>query len=49
MRDEVAALGVEGADKSSIVRQIARNSVDRCVERAAALCRKFNPNNERIV
>ncbi len=42
--DEVAALSVEGVNKSSIARvqQIAWNTVDRWLERAAASCRRFN-------
>ena len=42
--DEVAALSVEGVNKSSIARvhQIAWNTVDRWLEKAAASCRRFN-------
>ena len=42
--DEVAALSVEGVNKSAIsrVKQIAWNTVDRWLERAAASCRRFN-------
>jgi transposase-like protein len=42
--DEVAALSVEGVNKSSIARvqQIAWNTVDRWLEKAAAACRRFN-------
>ena len=42
--DEVAALSVEGVNKSSIARvqQIAWNTVDRWLEKAAAACRQFN-------
>ena len=44
MFDEVAALSVEGVNKSAIARvqQIAWNTVDRWLERAAAACRLFN-------
>ena len=42
--DEVAALSVEGLNKSTIarVKQIAWNTVDRWREKAAVLCRRFN-------
>jgi transposase-like protein len=42
--DEVAALSVEGLNKSAIarVKQIAWNTVHRWLERAAAWCRRFN-------
>ena len=42
--DEVAALSVEGVNKSAIARvqQIAWNTVDRWLEKAAASCRRFN-------
>jgi transposase-like protein len=42
--DEVAALSVEGVNKSAIARvqQIAWNTVDRWLEKAAAACRLFN-------
>ncbi len=42
--DEVAALSVEGLNKSAIarVKQIAWNTVDRWLERAAGSCRRFN-------
>ena len=42
--DEVAALGVEGLNKSAIarVKQITWNTVHRWLERAAACCRRFN-------
>ena len=42
--DEVAALSVEGMNKSSIaqVKQIAWNTVARWLEKAAASCRRFN-------
>ncbi len=42
--DEVAALSVEGLNKSAIarVKQIAWNTVDRRLERAAASCHRFN-------
>ena len=42
--DEVAALSVEGVNKSAIarVKGIAWNTVDRWLERAAACCRQFN-------
>src|SRR5688572_23749492 len=42
--DEVAALSVEGVNKSSIarVKQPAWNTVDRWLEKAAAVCRRFN-------
>lgn len=42
--DAVAALSVEGVNKSSIARvhQIAWNTVDRWLEKAAASCRRFN-------
>ena len=42
--DEVAALSVEGMNKSAIARvqQIAWNTVDRWLEKAAVLCRRFN-------
>jgi transposase-like protein len=44
MFDEVAALSVEGVNKSAIARvqQIAWNTVDRWLERAAASCRRFS-------
>jgi IS1 family transposase len=46
--DQVAALGVEGLNKSAIARakQVAWNTVDRWLEKAAASCRRFN--HERI-
>ena len=42
--DEVAALSVEGLNKSAIARvqRIAWNTVDRWLERAASSCRRFN-------
>ncbi len=42
--DEVAALSVEGVNKSSIarVKQLAWNTVDLWLEKAAASCRRFN-------
>ena len=42
--DEVAALSVEGMNKSSIarVKQIAWNTVARWLEKAADSCRRFN-------
>jgi hypothetical protein len=42
--DEVAALSVEGLNKSAIarVKQIAWNTVDRWLEKAAHACRGFN-------
>jgi transposase-like protein len=42
--DEVAALSVEGLNKSAIARvmQIAWNTVHRWLEKAAAFCRRFN-------
>ena len=42
--DEVAALSVEGMNKSAIARvqQIAWNTVDRWLEKAAVSCRRFN-------
>ena len=42
--DEVAALSVEGLNKSPIarVKQIAWNTVDRWLERAGDSCRRFN-------
>ena len=42
--DEVAALSVEGVNKSSIarVKRIAWNTVDRWLEKAARECRRFN-------
>jgi transposase-like protein len=42
--DEVAALSVEGLNKSAIarVKQIAWNTVDRWLERAADSCHRFN-------
>ena len=42
--DEVAALSVEGLNKSAIARvnQIAWNTVDRWLERAADSCHRFN-------
>ena len=42
--DQVAALSVEGMNKSAIARvqQIAWNTVDRWLEKAAAWCRRFN-------
>ena len=42
--DEVAALSVEGLNKSAIarVRQIVWNTVDHWLERAAGSCRRFN-------
>ncbi len=42
--DEVTALSVEGMNKSAIARvqQIAWNTVDRWLEKAAVLCRRFN-------
>jgi transposase-like protein/IS1 family transposase len=42
--DEVAALGVEGLNKSAIarVKQIGWNTVHRWLERAAACCRRFS-------
>src|SRR5688572_17096847 len=45
--DAVAALSVEGVNKSSIARgkQIAWNTVDRWLEKAAAVCRRFNTSS----
>ena len=42
--DEIAALSVEGLNKSAIarVKRIAWNTVDRWLERAAHFCRRFN-------
>jgi transposase-like protein/IS1 family transposase len=42
--DEVAALSLEGLNKSAIarVKQIAWNTVARWLERAAHICRRFN-------
>ena len=42
--DKVAAMSVEGVNKSSIARakQVAWNTVDRWLEKAAAACRRFN-------
>ena len=42
--DEVAALSVEGLNKSAIarVKRIAWNTIHRWLERAAAWCRRFN-------
>ena len=42
--DEVAALSIEGLNKSAIARvqQIAWNTVDRWLEKAAGSCRRFN-------
>jgi transposase-like protein len=42
--DQVAALSVEGLNKSAIarVKPIAWNMVDRWLERAASSCRRFN-------
>ena len=44
MFDQVAALSVEGVSKSAIARvqQIAWNTVDRWLEKAAAACHLFN-------
>src|SRR5450759_905939 len=44
MFDQVAALSVEGVNKSAIARvqQIAWNTVDRWLAKAAASCRRFN-------
>ena len=44
MFDQVAALSVEGVNQSAIARvqQIAWNTVDRWLERAATSCRRFN-------
>src|SRR5450759_1699091 len=44
MFDQVAALSVDGVSKSAIARvqQIAWNTVDRWLEKAAAACRLFN-------
>jgi IS1 family transposase len=44
MFDQVAALSVEGVNKSAIARvqQLAWNTVDRWLEKAAASCRQFN-------
>jgi transposase-like protein len=44
--DEVAALSVEGVNKSAIsrVKSIAWNTVHRWLERAAIACRRFNEN-----
>src|ERR1019366_1643289 len=43
MFDQVAALSVEGVNKSAIARvqQIAWNTVDRWLEKAATSCRRF--------
>ena len=45
--DEVAALSVEGLNKSAIarVKQIAWNTVDRWLARAAESCHRFNDRN----
>src|SRR5215510_4738792 len=42
--DEIAALSVEGLNKSAIarVKQIAWNTVARCLEKATNSCRHFN-------
>ena len=42
--DDVAALSVEGLNKSAIarVKHVAWNTVDRWLQRAAASCRRFN-------
>jgi transposase-like protein len=47
--DEVAALSVEGFNKSAIarVRRIGWNTVHRLLERAAAWCRRFNDRKMR--
>jgi transposase-like protein/IS1 family transposase len=47
--DEVAALSVEGLNKSAIARvqRIAWNTVHRWLERAAAWCRRFNDQKTR--
>jgi transposase-like protein/IS1 family transposase len=44
MFDQVAALSIEGVNKSAIARvqRIAWNTVDRWLEKAAAACRLFN-------
>ncbi|HEX2524050.1 MAG TPA: transposase family protein, partial [Terriglobia bacterium] len=46
--DEVAALSVEGMNKSAIarVKRVAWNTVHRWLERAAIWCRRFN--NQKI-
>jgi transposase-like protein/IS1 family transposase len=46
--DEVAALSVEGVNKSAIARikRIGWNTVDRCLQRATEACRRFN--NQKI-
>jgi transposase-like protein len=45
--DNVATLCVEGLNKSAIarVKRIARNTVDRWLQRAADSCRRFNDQN----
>jgi len=45
--DKVAALSVEGLNKSAIarVKQIAWNTVDRWLEKAASACCRFNDGN----
>ena len=45
--DDVAALSVEGLNKSAIarVKQITWNTVDRWLERAGDSCRRFNDRN----
>jgi hypothetical protein len=45
--DEVAALSVEGLNKSAIarVKRIAWNTVDRWLARAAESCYRFNDRN----
>ena len=49
--DEVAALSVEGVNKSAIsrVKGIAWNTVDRWLERAAVACRRFNKNRVEAI
>jgi transposase-like protein len=49
--DEVASLSVEGVSKSAIarVRQIAWNTVDRWLEKAADSCRRFNDQKIRNI
>src|SRR5258708_4009684 len=51
MFDQVAVLSVEGVSKSSIARvqQIAWNTVDRWLEKAAAACRRFNNQKIRTI
>jgi transposase-like protein len=49
--DEVAALSVEGLNKSAIarVKRIGWNTVDRRLERAAGSCQRFNDRRVRAL